>query len=53
MQEQVSFFEETREESNNKVQEVIDLITQKYGRDSIVPASYKEDNRKIQEKLKE
>lgn len=53
VQEQVSFFEETREESVNKVQEVIDLITQKYGKDSIVPASYKEDNRKRQEKLKE
>lgn len=53
VQEQVSFFEEVKEEKVNKVQEVIDQITKKYGRESLVPASYKEEVRERYEKLKE
>ena len=53
VQEQVSFFEEKKEEKNNKVQEVIDQITNKYGKNMLIPASYKEDEIEREEKLKE
>ena len=53
VQEQVSFFEEKKEDKNNKVQEVIDQITNKYGKNMLIPASYKEDEIEREEKLKE
>ncbi len=51
-QEQLSFFHEKEDKLENKVQEVIDKITKKYGTGSLIPASYKEDSRQSHEKLK-
>ncbi len=53
IEEQVSFFEVPRDEGVNRVQDVIDKMTQKYGKGTLVPASYKEEQRERQEKLKE
>lgn len=53
VQEQVSLFETVKEEKVNKVQEVIDQITKKYGNGSLIPASYKEENYTPREKLKD